>query len=127
MGFGLKKSSADHSYFYKTANGLYLGVLIYVDDILLACNTPSVIRDFKSYLGQHFSFKDLGYPRYFLGLEIATGSAGISVCQRKYALDLLHDAGLTGCKPSAILMDANVQLTQDGSKPLSDPKVLGMR
>lgn len=80
MNFGLKKSSADHSYFKKIDHNLYLGIIIYVDDFLIACSDLSLIIQFKNYLGQHFKFKDLGHPQYFLGLEISRTDKRISIC-----------------------------------------------
>lgn len=87
-----------------------MGVIIYVDDILVASNTSSTVEHFKAHLRQHFNFKDLGKPKYFLGLEIAQNPTGISICQRKYVLDLLHDTGLTGCKPTSTPMDLSLHL-----------------
>lgn len=115
-------SFADHSYYYKHVNGIYLGVIIYVDDMLIASNSDSLVHDFKKYLGIHFLFKDLGFPTYFLGLEIARSSTGLSICQRKYILDLLTDAGLTGCKPLSTPMDSNSHIQQEGSSVLQNAK-----
>lgn len=82
----------------------------------------ALVKTFKAYLGKHFLYKDLGFPKYSLGLEIARNSEGISICQRKCTLDLLSDAGLTGCKPSSIPMDSNTHLQQEGSSSLQDKK-----
>lgn len=42
---------------------------------------------------------------YFLGLEVARSTSVISICQRKYALDLLHEVGMIGSKPVTTPMD----------------------
>ena len=41
--------------------------------------------------------------------------------QRKYALDLLEETGLLGCKPTSTIMEANVDLWFDSSHTLHDP------
>lgn len=44
------------------------------------------------------AIKDLGAARCFLGMEIAGGDSGVSVCQWKYVLDILERVGLLGCR-----------------------------
>ncbi|GJT23079.1 retrovirus-related pol polyprotein from transposon TNT 1-94 [Tanacetum coccineum] len=57
-----------------------------------------------------FIARDLGSLRYFLGLEIARSKEGIYLCQRKYALDIIAESGLLGCKPASFSMDENHNL-----------------
>ena len=68
-------------------------ILVYVDDILVAINNLQVVIDFKEFLHDRFKLKDLGSLKYFLCLEVARSSRGINLCQRKYVLDLLAEAG----------------------------------
>ena len=96
-------------------------LLIYVDDILITCNDKKEVDQFKVLLDQKFKLKDLGDLRYFLGLEIARSDKGISLCQRKYTLEVLNDVSLLGCKPAKTLIEQNVRLSKYEGEELKDP------
>ena len=54
-------------------------------------------------------------------MEVDRSTAGISICQRKYALELHSDTGHLGCKPATIPMDPNLKLSQDDGDLIEDP------
>ena len=95
--------------------------MIYVDDILIASSSDDLVEEFKSLLNSHFKLKDLGNLKYFIGLEIARSKAGISICQRKYTLDLLEEYGFLGAKPGRIPIEVNHGLTHRKDGLLQDP------
>ncbi|XP_031283867.1 uncharacterized protein LOC116142569 [Pistacia vera] len=70
-----------------------------------------MINQTKKILHSNFRLKDLGMWRYFLGFEVARSVKGISLCQRKYALELISESGLSGSKPSSVPMESNLKLT----------------
>jgi len=51
-------------------------MLVYVDDIIVTDNNPSLIHSFVSQLNSVFSLEDLGTLYYFLGIEVKSHSDG---------------------------------------------------
>ena len=74
---------------------MFTALLVYVDDMIIIGDDPSSIAALKSLLDQKIGIKDLGSLKFFLGLEIARSEKGISLNQRKYALEILKETGIT--------------------------------
>ncbi|PKI79314.1 hypothetical protein CRG98_000259, partial [Punica granatum] len=68
-GYGFHQSDADHSLFIYSRGEVFLGVLVYVDDLIVVGNSSAHCASFKKYLHQCFRIKDLGPLKYFLGIE----------------------------------------------------------
>ncbi|OMO87828.1 Integrase, catalytic core [Corchorus capsularis] len=117
---GFRQSKADHPLFLYDKGETFLTALIYVDDVILAGNNGDKIQEVKSYLNDKFGIKDLGPLKYFLEIEAARSPAGIVLSQRKYALDILEESGMQGCKPSAFPMEQNHKLRADSNGPIID-------
>jgi histone deacetylase 1/2 len=64
-----------------------------------------------SALSGDFAVKDLGALHYFLGLEVSRSSAGLTLTQHKYSLDLLRRAGMLKCKHATTPLSATDQLS----------------
>ena len=114
------QSPSDHSLFIKSAGSSFTALLVYVDDVILTGNDLNEIAHIKQFLDNRFKIKDLGNLKFFLGLEVARSNSGISLCQRKYALELVADAGLLGCKPATTPMDCTLKLSNTTGSPLAD-------
>ncbi|KAJ4812357.1 Retroelement pol polyprotein-like [Rhynchospora pubera] len=120
--YGFVQSKADYSLFSYTKGDVFLAILVYVDDLVIAGNNSEAVKGFKQYLSGTFHMKDLGALKYFLGIEIARGSGGLFLCQRKYTLDILAESGLLGAKPAAFPIEQNHQLLNATGLPLDDPE-----
>uniref|UniRef100_A0A2N9GL44 Reverse transcriptase Ty1/copia-type domain-containing protein n=1 Tax=Fagus sylvatica TaxID=28930 RepID=A0A2N9GL44_FAGSY len=117
------QSKSDYSLFTRSHGSSFLALLVYVDDILIASNDMESVTKLKKSLDAEFKLKDLGNLKYFLGLEVARSSKGISLCQRKYALEILSDSGMLGSKPVQTPMEQNLKLSETDGTLLDDPSV----
>lgn len=89
-------------------------IAIYVDDIVIATNDPSWMKEVKRNLAESFEMKDLGPVNYCLGIEFQQDENDYSVVltQRRYAEAILERFDMQDCKPARTPIDTNVQLTK---------------
>ena len=91
-------------------------LLVYVDDIILINSSNAAADRLLSALTGEFVVKDFGTLHYFLGLEVARSSAGLTLSRHMYSMDLLRRAGMLKCKLAATPMSATDRLSAlDGS------------
>ena len=119
--YGFEQCRSDHSLFTYTKGTTRIQILIYVDDLIITGNQPAAVEFFKKYLASCFKMKDLGLLKYFLGIEVARNKTGMYLSQRKYALEIIDDAGLLGSKPATFPMEHNHKLAVSDSPLLLNP------
>lgn len=100
----------------------FIALIVYVDDVLITGPNEILIKEVKSKLHEAFTIKDLGEANYFLGVELLKTTEGLYINQRKYVMDILSDARLTGVKPAPTPTMKNVNLCADQGKTLQDPE-----
>ena len=75
LKIGFKRSSYDGCFYYKKLQGsLMMFLVIYVDDMLLACKDKSQIQEVKRILKSEFDMMGLGNARRILDMEIVRNS-----------------------------------------------------
>ena len=67
-------------------------------------------KTLQEHFTREFKMKDLSELKYFLGIEVSRSKKGIFLSQRKYALDLLNEIGMTTCSPTNTPMEENLKL-----------------
>ena len=72
---------------------------MYIDEIIITGNDTQGTADLKNFFQGQFYPKDLDRLRYFLGIEVARSTEGISLTQRKHARDILEEIGFMRAKP----------------------------
>jgi len=70
-GIDFRRCHSDHSVFIRRTGSDIVVLTVYVDDILLTDSDSTGIVETKMYLKCHFVTKDMGCPKYFLGIEVA--------------------------------------------------------
>ena len=86
----------------------------------MAGNDKEEIEQIKQALNQTLKIKGLGNLRYLLGFEITKSKKWIMINQRKYALELLTNAGLLACKPAPTRIDNHAKSSSTRSVPFPD-------
>lgn len=92
--FGMTLSEANHFVFYCHYAHRCFYLIVYVDGIIITRSDHHGINQVKQYLSHHLHIKDLGAPRYFMGIEVAQSKDSSIISQRKNAMDILEETGL---------------------------------
>ncbi|GJU89132.1 putative RNA-directed DNA polymerase [Tanacetum coccineum] len=85
---GFSQSKSNYSLYTKSDKGVFLALLVYVDDIIITGNSVSKIEKFK----------------------------GICLNQRKYVLDLLSEYGMLACKPATTPLMSKLIISNEASE-----------
>ncbi|XP_035845685.1 uncharacterized mitochondrial protein AtMg00810-like [Helianthus annuus] len=120
LNIGFVQSKCEYSMFIKNNDGVFIVLLVYVDDIIVTGNNEKEINNVKTFLKSEFLIKDLGQLKFFLGIEVIRTDEGIALSQRKYCMDLLNEFGMSGCKPVSCPIEPNYSVSNLCKKEASN-------
>ncbi|KAH9716242.1 hypothetical protein KPL71_021390 [Citrus sinensis] len=88
-------------YFKQLSHNKHIYLLLYVDDMLIACEERSEIDALKTLLGTTFDMKDLGSAKRILGVDLRRNrSEGlVFLSQEKYLKKILETFDMEDSKP----------------------------
>jgi hypothetical protein len=100
VGLKFEVFDSDLGAFYLCKDGVDIYILVYVDDMLIASQSPECIGWVKDKLSSKFEMKDLGHVKQFLGVEVNHHENGdISICQSQYIERILRRFDMSDCNP----------------------------
>lgn len=108
---GFIRAPSDLGIYSFTRNSSVLLLALYVDDLLLLSNDASLVTFAKSLLGSHFSMKDLGAVKSFLGMDVSQAPGRVSICLSRYLSKVLADFNMTDCNPVSVPLSPSLDLT----------------
>ncbi|KXJ68982.1 hypothetical protein RP20_CCG000687 [Aedes albopictus] len=105
--------SANDQCLYVRGKGLEKVILVlYVDDILLACSSMKVLETVKRLLSREYEMKDIGDIKHFLGMKVERNlkEGRMKISQRNYLEELLRRFEMFECKPISTPMENKLRL-----------------
>jgi len=94
LHMGFHNSKADSSLFIYSNDSNLCYLLVYVDDLVITGNNPTLVTTLIQQLGDMFSLKDMGPLHFFLGAEVIPTKAGLFLTQHKYVRELLANRNI---------------------------------
>uniref|UniRef100_A0A8R7JYP9 Reverse transcriptase Ty1/copia-type domain-containing protein n=1 Tax=Triticum urartu TaxID=4572 RepID=A0A8R7JYP9_TRIUA len=94
--------------------------LLYIDDIVLAASSSTLLHHLQQQLSAEFSMKDLGPLHYFLGIAVTRDARGFFLSQRGYTEELLECANMLTSKHVSTPVDTHSKLSATAGSPVTD-------
>jgi hypothetical protein len=126
LALGFIQSDADEGVFLSADKRIT--VAIYVDDGLIKAEHQDEIDWVITQLSKHYTIRNLGAPKKFLGLDIHRPDphGSITISQGTYARKLLAKFDMEGCHSAKAPCDGNASALHaltDEETPASDPEL----
>ncbi|GKC53169.1 retrotransposon protein, putative, ty1-copia subclass [Tanacetum coccineum] len=111
---GFKRSSYESCVYYRYyAPGEYIYLLLYVDDMMIACKSKAEIGSTKSLLKKEFDMKELEEAKKILGMEIVKDRSRniLRVLQSWYVSKILNNLRIDNGKLVKMLLGGHFKLS----------------
>eukprot|EP00253_Pinus_taeda_P029848 PITA_29848 len=108
--------------YIKEKDGKNLIVVLYVDDVIFTGNDDQLIKNFKSVM-KEFEITDMGFLKYFLGIEVDQNEKGIFISQARYVNQVLSRFNMQECKAAITPTVMGLKLSREDNSKDFDPSL----
>ena len=98
-------------------------LIVWVDDIIIASSSLSIVNNIKKCLSDKFQMKDLGEISCFLGIRFTRNGSVIKIDQSKFVESTLIKLGMQDCKPRYSPCDIGLNKVIDDQSDFADAKL----
>lgn len=102
---GFLQSANDPCLYVRSNNEGNTYLVIYVDDIVIACHSEEEYDNIMRDMNKHFTVTSLGNIRHFLGIQVQQDGKSFTLNQKSYIQKLLLRFGMDQAKPSKYPLD----------------------
>ena len=120
---GFLQSSFDPCLYFRITQTSTSYLAVVVDDLLLATNKASYASTFEHGLGQAYSLKSLGIPKYMVGMQLDYPIGKITVCQTRYIQDVAKRFNMKDTPRVTTPACPSLKLTKIGERTNESPRV----
>ena len=123
---GFQRIDCDYSVYVYRRGDVKIFLPIHVDDLLLASNSSTALKNVKSELSAQFSIHDQGPVKSMLGIKIERdrSARSVSLSQPGYIQSILDEFNMADCNPVSTPMEENIKLSVRMSPTDSEGKAL---
>jgi hypothetical protein len=127
-GLGFTRLEADHTVYFRVADGRLVIIGLYVDDLIIISNRLEAIIDIKRELSKLYKMTDLGEASHILGMHIERNrpTRTTSISLGAYIDRILEQYGMNECRTVPTPLEVGDQL-RPTTLPMTPEDVLFMR
>eukprot|EP00253_Pinus_taeda_P018048 PITA_18048 len=120
---GFDKCEGEPTVYIKEKDGKLLIVVLYVDDVIFTRNDVCLIENFKTFMKEEFEMTDMGFLRYFLGIEVDQNENGIFISHTKYVNEVLGIFNMQDSKAAVTPTVMGLKLSKEDNNKDFDPSL----
>lgn len=124
LDYGFKRGEADNCLYTKFVNDVVIYLLIFIDDIIMACKHEHLMDQVETKIGESVEIKSMGNLHFYLGVAIERDKEGIFyISQKQYIMNILKKYRLEDAKPSKIPLDPGYGKRSEIHDPMKNPDI----
>ncbi len=113
---GFTQNPADNCVYTKEKCDEKVILIVWVDDLIIAANSESVLESVKGMLTERFKMKDMGRLKYFLSIDFEQTDGLVKMSQERYVRKILDRFDMQSCKTRETPCEPKLDYSEDAEK-----------